>query len=238
MVASVQQPVAPFYEAAGLALRAVSARSRDARRFGPDADARWKLLVGSPPRLSAVDRARLTLRDAALAYPGAFAPRVVFALTGLPADEPVGRAFPDPDPATAQRWFVDPVDPIPTDPDAALAAVAAAWSLVTTPPDAASQAALADLAPATRVLARGAGAVLALARALRGRPGFDLADQVTLATDHPGERMLLGVAAALHGSAAAPRLVPAATFDAARATVDRVVASPPSPRPPSTAPAS
>ena len=83
-----------FYKAGALTLRALDARAAQARIFGPDADAAWGLFKGE---LHEGERLDLLLRDAAVAHPAAFAPRVVFALEGLseaPMTSPSGRSGP------------------------------------------------------------------------------------------------------------------------------------------------
>jgi hypothetical protein len=50
------------------------------------------------------------------------------------------------------------------------------------------------------VVAEGAGAIIALAKAIGGKAGMDFGDQVLLVTERPGERQLFGLACALSGS--------------------------------------
>ncbi len=96
-----------------------------------------------------------------------------------------------------------------------LSQVVHAWGLA---PAAVSRDRTAAIAPHSRVVAAGAGALLALAEHFQAGRGFDLSEQVLLVSGLPGERQLLGIAAALLGAAGAPRmLAPSAAADAARA---------------------
>ena len=76
-----------FYAAAVAGLRALDARERTARRFGPDADTRWSSFKGA---LTDADRIDLLLRDAAVTWGAAFSASEVFDLFGLAPDEPFG----------------------------------------------------------------------------------------------------------------------------------------------------
>ncbi len=215
-----------FYKSAILGLRALDAASTQRRFLGPEADATWSAIVGA---LRPSDRLDLLIRNAAVASPAAFAPRVIFPLAGLADDEPFGPDWIAPG-GLAEKLLRDAVQPL-TDakPKAVLSEAAKAWDLHPKPPT----GRLADLTPASRILAAGAGAILTLIEHFHGRAGFDLGNQVVLVAAAPGERQLLGLAAALLGSAGAPRfLEPGATAKAARekpvslATVQLALASP------------
>lgn len=191
-----------YYDAASLGLRALESRPGGPRRFGADADARWKLFRGE---LGDADRLDLYLRDAATPHPAAFAPRVVFALDGLTTDEPFGADWETPDLAGVHGWLNAQA---PADLPGLLAAVARAWRLT---PARFASAALTDLTPADRFALAGPGAIIAAACSFESRPGYDFADQAILITDRPGERQLLGIAAAYLGASRALRiLTPAA----------------------------
>jgi hypothetical protein len=191
-----------FYRSAVLALRALDlGRAAPRRAFAPDADLRWKGMQG---HLRAADRLDLTLRNAAVPHPAAFAPRVVFALTGLADDEPFGTELTAPA-SLADKLLREAAEQLmATTPPAILGEVARVWSLAPQRPDV---GVLERLTPATRIVATGAGAILTLAERFERRDGFDLANQVLLVTDHPGERQLFGIAAALLGVAAPVRLL-------------------------------
>lgn len=195
-----------FYRSAALGLRALDAAGAQRRYFGPEADATWSAIVGA---LRPSDRLDLLIRNAAVASPAAFAPRVIFPLPGLADDEPFGPDWIAPA-GLAEKLLKDAAQPL-TDasPKTILAEAAKAWELA---PKAPAAAKLAVLTPASRVLASGAGAILALASHFHGRAGFDLGNQVVVVTASPGERQLMGLAAALLGAASAPRfLLPGTT---------------------------
>ncbi|RKH14946.1 hypothetical protein D7V97_01550 [Corallococcus sp. CA053C] len=205
-------PLGSFYEAAFVGLKALDASVATARRFGPNADARWALFKGE---LHERDRLDLLIRDAAVNHPTAFAPRRIFLLEGLAEDEPFGPEWPGPDAALAMRLWRDSHAPAPTALKDVLRAAAQAWQL--TPQPLASKA-LTEVAPASRILASGAGAVLALAAHFEGRAELDLADQVLLVTDSPAERQLFGMAVMLLGSThPAHWVLPTASAEDARA---------------------
>ncbi|MFO0575663.1 MAG: hypothetical protein U1A78_16830 [Polyangia bacterium] len=193
-----------FYRGALLGLRTLEAGERSARRFGPEADARWRALHGE---LLAADRLELLLRDAAGTQPAAFAPRLLFELPGLPADEPFGREFRGADEALATELLRTATQhAVPASMSALLDTTAAIWQMdVST--DGIDPEALDALQPASRVVAAGAGAVVALARSLSSRGGFDLADQVTVVTESPGVRQLLGLAILWTRRTQTPRLM-------------------------------
>lgn len=185
------QDLERYYRAALLGLQALDASERVAPRFGPEADARWRALHGE---LEARDRLELLLRDAAKAQPVAFAPRVLFALPGLSSDEPMGKDFRGASEKLADELLrAATAKPAPTTLRALLDEAARIWGLGPAPID---EATLLALRPASRVVAAGAGAVIAIAGSLADRAGFDLADQVVLVSETPAVRQLLGLALA------------------------------------------
>lgn len=188
-----QEQITSFYEAAVLGLQALDSQPGGGRRFGPNADATWTLFKGE---LGEADRLDLLVRDAAVSHPGAFAPRRVFVLEGLAEDEPYGPEWPGPDAALALRLWRGARAQARSLAEV-LEEAARAWSMRPAPLD---MATLAAVGPATRILAAGTGAVLALASHFEARPELDLADQVALVTSSPGERQLFGLAVALLGS--------------------------------------
>lgn len=204
-----------FYSAGALALRALDRRSTATPRFGPDADAEWSLFRGE---LHDGDRLDLLVRDAAVAHPATFAPRVVFSLDGLSDDEAFGPEWPGvpaPHAAAALRQAAAAAE---AQPDAWLRRIAQAWSLevVEAPPSA--TAALKSVLPSTRLLTAGAGSVLALARHFAGRTDLDLGDQVAFFSASPAERQLFGAAVALLDRPAPARVFsPDTTADQLRA---------------------
>jgi hypothetical protein len=198
-----------FYVAAALGLGTLEARSPVARRFGPDADARWNAFRGG---LQSWHRLDLLVRDAAVRNPAGFAPRVVFNLPALAEDEPYGPDWPGCRPAEAPALFQSAGSGA-QDPALALRAVASAWKLE---PALMPANATTGIQPATRLIIAGAGAVLAVAAAFTGRPELDLADQAVLLADDPGTRQLFGLALAFLDTRRPPRL------DSTTATPDEV----------------
>jgi hypothetical protein len=188
-----------FYVAAMLGLGALEARAAAPRRFGADADARWNSFRGG---LQDWHRVELLVRDAAVRSPAGFAPRVVFDLPALADDEPCGPDWPAPSPTNAAA-LLRTAQSENRDPLAALAAAAEAWGLH---PASVTSAAMTGIAPATRLLIAGSGAVLAAASVFIARPELDLADQSVLLADDPGTRQLFGLAIALLDSRRPPRV--------------------------------
>ena len=206
MTAHSSAQVESFYRAGVLGLRALEAREGRGRRLGPAADATWRAFRGEPGELDDRDRLDILLRDAAATYPMAFAPRRIFALAGLADDEPFGHEWSGLPVGIARTLLRDTAEnPAPRPVHVVLGDVASAWGLV--PSAALSGDAIANLGPASRVAASGAGAVLMLAEHFASRRDLDLGDQVLFLTDRPGERQLFGIAVALLGSPTAPRVV-------------------------------
>jgi hypothetical protein len=77
----------------------VETRRPIGRRFGADADARWSSFRGD---LETVDRSELMIRDADAEWPASFGARVVYALPGVPEDEPFGSQWESIDPVAAE----------------------------------------------------------------------------------------------------------------------------------------
>jgi hypothetical protein len=197
MTVPPREQIESFYRAAALGLAVLEARAGGARRFGPDADARWNAFRGA---LQDWHRLDLLVRDAAVAHAAAFAPRVVFRLPALAEDEPSGPEWPGPPPDIAAELLRQAAATAAADLDALLGEMERIWHLE---PAAISREATASIEPATRLTCAGAGAVLALARAFHGRSELDFGDQVTLIADDPGTRQLFGLAiTALGGSRA------------------------------------
>lgn len=181
--AQIQQ----FYQVAILGLRALEARDAAKRRFGPNADARWQLFKGE---LGDEDRLDLLLRDAAVTHPAAFGPRVVFAIDGLAEDEPFGPDWPGSEPTSVASLLRNNGE-VNVDTRKVLQHAAGIWDLQ---PRVVPDSELETIGPATRIVAAGPGAVVSLANYFSGRSGMDLADQVVLISNHPGERQLFGLA--------------------------------------------
>lgn len=186
------EAVQNFYRAAFAGL--VGLELRVPRRFGDNRDAEWKLFKGE---LKDRDRLDLLIRDAAADHPAGFAPRVVFGIEGLSSDEPFGAEWGGPDPALAGELFrgqrAGKCGWKTT--EEVLAEAAKVWGVAATKPPAVPT----PIKPATRIVAAGGAAVMALARAFVGREdeGLRLGDQVLLVTDRAADRQLHGLAVAL-----------------------------------------
>jgi hypothetical protein len=189
-----------FYRAAVLGLAVLESRTGVARRFGPDADARWKAFRGG---LHDWDRIDLLVRDAAVRHPAGFAPRVVFDLPALADDEPCGPDWSGPAPTEATE-LMRLSAASPGGLREALTAAAAAWDIAPRP---LAGAGLEGVQPTTRLLLAGAGAVVSVAAAFAGSGELDLGDQALLVADEPGVRQLFGLALAGLGSTLPARLV-------------------------------
>jgi hypothetical protein len=187
-------PAAPndierFYRAAMVGLGLLEARSAVARRLGADADARWRAFRGA---LEEWVRIELLVRDAAVANAAGFAPRVVFDLPALAADEPCGPDWPGPEPTVAAELWRS-VAGVPAELARALSLVADIWGLRPAPLPAGT---IDGIQPATRIVVAGAGAVIGVAAAFAGRSELDFADQCVLIADDAGIRQLFGIAVA------------------------------------------
>ncbi len=198
-----QQARLRYYRTGALGLRALQDRGFGAQRFSPDADARWKAFKGE---LTDSDRLDLLLRDGAVPYPVAFSPAVVFDLPDLATDEPFGPEWESLRPSDAGPILREARDK----PEASesllefLKMAADVWGLTPSPPQTGDAS---HIQAASRIILAGAGAIIAVAEHMAPRTDTDLGDQVLLVTDAPGERQLLGLAAALTGSRTRPRLV-------------------------------
>ncbi len=193
MTPSISDPEREAFYAAALAgLRALESRERRPRRFGADADARWRSFRG---HLGLSDRIDLLVRDAAVTWPAAFSPAVVFRLPYLAADEPFGPDWVSLDGERAEGlWRA--ADGTPD-----LGACARALGVGET------DVARPDLAPTSRLVAAGAAAVLALARRFAARPELSWPDQVLVVAERPANRQLAGLVAPVLGTRLPTRLV-------------------------------
>jgi hypothetical protein len=205
------EAIESFYRAAHLGLRVLDERGAR-RRFGADADARWKQFRGD---LNDADRLNLLQRDASTVAPLAFAPREVFSLTGLSVEDAFGPVWPGSraglagDLLRAERS--DASDPLQW-----FEAAVAQWP---GSPPALDGSSLPKILPSTRLVFAGLGALRALVTHFAAQRGsLDLADQLLLVSDRPAERQLFGLAAVFLGTPNAPRaLVPSASKERVRA---------------------
>jgi hypothetical protein len=206
-----------FYSAAVLGLRALDARERAARRFGPDADARWAQFAGA---LGPGDRLDILLRDAAGTWGAAFSPSDCFGFFGLADDEPFGPDWAGLPDAAAKRLLSE------TDRSPNIESVASALGVVAAPVP------LPAINPSTKVAVAGGAAVVAVASAFVRDPALSWTDQVVVLAEHSRFRQLAGLAAVIIGARGRTVIVrphadaTAAVRAAGFAHVDAVVTSP------------
>lgn len=171
-----------FYRAALLALRALDAAERTPRRFGSDADARWKSFQG---HLGYADRLELLIRDAAVTWTGGFSPAIVFGLPGLAADEPFG---PDwgaiPENEAKKLWS-----------DASCPTTVA--SLSDTLGVSREGVTLPQISAATQLVIAGGAAVEAVALHFSAHQELSWSDQVVVVASSPVVRQFAGLVAPL-----------------------------------------
>ena len=184
-----------FYRAALVAARRLDQDS-DHHVLDPDADAAWRAYGSDLP---AAVRCDLVLRNFAMLYPAAFAPGPVFRLPGWYDDDPWGTGFERPPAKVVEGLFA--VRAAPASAADALAQAIAAWGIG----GAAGEAHLSDrVSPTTNVIAAGACAVAAVARAFASSERLSARAQVIVVGDRPEGRHILGIACALRREAGVP----------------------------------
>lgn len=206
-----------FYSAAVLGLRALDARERAPRRFGPEADARWMQFAGA---LGIGDRLDILLRDAAGTWGAAFSPSDCFGFFGLVDDEPFGPDWAGMQDHVAKKMLAEGDRP------ATIENVAAALGVKV------GSVAVPPLTPATKLTVAGGGALAAVAKAFAGDRSLSWTDQVVAVAAKGAFRQLAALAAVLVGARGRTVIIrPGA--DAARelrtagfAHIDLVVVSP------------
>jgi hypothetical protein len=176
---------AAFYGAAVLGLRALDARERTARRFGPEAEARWMQLAGA---LGTGDRLDILLRDAAVTWGAAFSPSECFGFFGLADDEPFGPDWGGIDDPTAKRLLTEANGPVTL--DGVASALGVDGAAVSLPP----------LTPATKLVVAGGAALVALAKTIAADRALSWTDQVAVIADKANFRQLAALAAVLLGA--------------------------------------
>lgn len=204
-----REQLEPFYRTAALGLRVLDSRAGRARCFGAEADSTWRTFSGD---LMDADRLDLIVRDAAARYGAAASPRLVFRLDGLADDEPFGPTWDGPPAGLASSLFRDATASALTDVRRALDAAAALWAIK---PSVLPVDVVARVAPATRVVVAGAGAIISVATHFAGRTDLDFADQVLIVADDPAERQLAGLAGLLLDTRHPARLVDTTSADPA-----------------------
>jgi hypothetical protein len=190
-----------YMEGALRLLQFVESRRSTGRRFGPDADARWSGFRGD---LETVDRIELMIRDADAEWPAGFGARVVYALPGVPEDEPFGSQWEGMDPVAAEElWRKVKTEPSPQTPRAALNAIAAAWGIKLAKVD------LGKVGATDQFVIVGASAIASAIDAFASGSALDWADQVLVLATEPSSRQLAASATALLNSQRAGRILSA-----------------------------
>lgn len=179
------QDCAAFYGAAVLGLRALDARERTPRRFGADADARWKQFAGA---LGAGDRIDILLRDAAGTWGAAFSPSECFGFFGLADDEPFGPDWGGIDDQAAKKLLADPSG------SPSLGSVADALGVKAT------NVVVPPLSPSTKLVVAGGAAFVAVAKAFAENRALSWTDQVVAIAEKGAFRQLAGLVAVLLGA--------------------------------------
>lgn len=186
MTAISDDLIRSYYQGALAGLYAVELRRATGRRFGPDADARWKSFQGD---LTAADRMNILIRDADTEWPGAFGARTVFALDGVAEDNAFGGAWPGLEPRIAEELWRSSTSA--DDVAQTLEGVAAAWKLRLESFD------IGSVAPADKFVVSGPSATAALIQAFAAADGLDWSDQVIVVATPPAHRQLAALATAL-----------------------------------------
>lgn len=181
-----------FYDAAVLGLRALDARESTPRRFGSDAEERWKQFAGA---LGAGDRIDILLRDAAGTWGAAFSPSECFGFFGLADDEPFGPDWGGIDDHTAKRLLAE------LDPPATLEQIAAVLGAK------AASVPVPPVAPSTKLVVAGGTAIVSVAKAFAANKALSWTDQVVVVADKAAWRQLAGLAAVLLGARGRTTLV-------------------------------
>jgi hypothetical protein len=179
----------PYMEAALRLLQFVESRRATGRRFGTDADARWGSFRGD---LATVDRIELMIRDANAEWPAGFGARTVFALPGVPEDEPFGARWPSLDPVDAEElWRRVKALPAPATVAATLAEIARAWGVVLAPFE------VGAVSPTDRLVITGPSAIAAVIEVFSRTAALDWSEQVVVVATPPAVRQLAAAATAL-----------------------------------------
>jgi hypothetical protein len=200
-----------YVEAALRLLQYVELRRPTGRRFGADADARWSSFRGD---LETVDRIELMIRDADAEWPASFAARLVYALPGIPEDEPFGSQWESLDPVEAEElWRRVKAEPPPKTPADTLRTIAAAWGITLKPCD------VGNVGANDHLVVVGVSAIASAIEAFAAGTALDWSEQVVVVASTPAERQLAAAATALLNAQRPARVFTAA--EAASAKGDR-----------------
>lgn len=180
-----------FYAAAVAGLRALDGREPTPRRFGRDADSRWRSFSGA---LTDADRIDFLMRDAAVTWGVAFSPADAFGLFGLAPDEPFGPDWQSLSGSAARRYL---------DAHGHASSAPELSRLLEVEP---GPVILPTLTPSTRLAVAGGAALVAVAEAFAGRSDLSWSDQVLAVATTPAHRQLAGLLAITTGASARTRL--------------------------------
>jgi len=194
-----------FYRASMVGLRFIEHQRPSGRRFGSDADARWKALRGD---LATIDRIDLMIRDASAQWPGSFGARLAFAKDNVAEDDPFGACWVSLDTLDGEEVWRWAAQPTPTTAGEALTTCATVWGLEVT------RLVLPPIEPGHSLLVLTPSAIVAVgAFFAEAGADFDFADQVLVEATHPGERQIAGIASALANTTKPLRVVKEATAE-------------------------
>lgn len=207
-----ESEVRAYYAASMAALRFLEGERPTGRRFGTDADARWKAFEGD---LKAIDRIDLLIRDADAQWARSFGPRTVFDLGEVAEDEPFGPAWPRLDPVEAAALWRNEPTPVANVAEA-LRACASAWKL---PIEALP---LDAIGAGDKLVVVGPSAIVAVAEAFSRGADLAFCEQVVCVATPPAHRQLAAVTAALLNAPRACQLLTAPTS----LPTHRLIASP------------
>jgi hypothetical protein len=206
---------AAFYRAAVRGLRALDDRETSPRRFGPDAEARWRQFAGA---LGAGDRIDILLRDAVGTWGAAFSPSECFGFFGLADDEPFGPDWGGIDDHAAKRLLAESDAPATLEHIAHGLGVKVA--IVPIPP----------VTPSTKLIVAGGTAIVSVAKVFAENRALSWTDQVVVVADKTAWRQLAGLTAVLLGARGRTALVRVTEADKLRALgfghLDAAVVSP------------
>ena len=189
---------ASYYQGAIRLLQFVENRRPTGRRFGADADARWKSFKGD---LVTADRMDLLIRDADAEWPCSFGARAVYDLQAVAEDEAFGSEWQPLDPVAAEElWRGTTKEPAPESAAKALGALSKAWELELTPTN------LGTVAPTDSFVIAGPSAIAAAILAFSEGQGLDWHQQVQIIATPPAHRQLAAAGAAIVNAGKATQL--------------------------------
>lgn len=198
--------VRSYYQAALAALHFVEARHPSKRRFGEEADARWRSFRG---QLTTADRLDLLLRDANAEWPGSFGAQSVFPRITAADDDAFGPDWLEQQgflPIDAEELWRSQTTPV-AGLDALLDAWSAAWDIPLLPLESHS-----TMAAGQYVLA-GPSAVAAALRDFVKRDDSSWADRIIVVAAPPAHRQLAAWGSAITRSVTQTRVLTPAEFE-------------------------